>query len=306
MDYLDLKLGYACNNACAHCVVAGQREAALRRRGSGDRGTAECRRELLDSLARGIKAVTFTGGEPTIRPDFLGLLEFAAGRGLFVTVQSNGRMFAYPPFAAAAARLAGRFVIALHGPNAAVHDRVTGVPGSFLQTALGIRNLVKAGAFVLGKAVITRANYRHLPGLVRRLAGLGAGGANVAFPHASGGAWENFEAVVPRYREVLPHVRAAIRAAAGARPGGFPLEFEAIPPCLLRGAESYCADLPRRPACRSELKQLDVTIRDWQRARAGSKAKGPACRRCRYGGACEGVWREYPARYGFSELKPVL
>ena len=301
MSYLDLKLGYKCNNNCVHCVVSDQRAAALRNRGNEDRSTAECKRELLDSLSRGITKVTFTGGEPTIRPDFLELLEFAKNKGFYITLQSNGRMFAYPPLAKAAARHADRFVIALHGPSAGIHDGITRMAGSFSQTVLGIRNLVSAGSFVLGKIVMTRLNYTRLKGTVERLLRLDAAGANVAFPHANGNAGAYFDEVVPFYRDLIGFVERSNRK----RTAPFALEFEAIPLCLMAGREKYASDFKDTGGRYAELKQLDIPACDWQKARKEIKRKFLSCAKCRYDPVCEGVWLEYPQRRGAREFKPV-
>lgn len=308
MAYLDLKLGYGCNNNCIHCVVSDQRAAARLKRGNEDRSTAECKKELLDSLSRGIKQVTFTGGEPTIRPDFLKLLEFAENRGFYITLQSNGRMFSYPPLAKAASRHVGRFVIALHGPCAEIHDRTTRMKGSYYQTALGIKNLVSAGSFVLGKIVITRLNYRRLKETAGQLMLLGAAGVNIAFPHANGAAGSNFDAVVPRYCGVMPYVRGVIRFVEKrnlSRGVPFSLELEAIPLCLLAGREKYASDFNNAAGQYSELKQLDIAPKDWRKARKEIKRKFPFCAGCRYNALCEGVWAEYPQRRGAGEFGPV-
>lgn len=298
----DIKLGYTCNNHCIHCVIADQRDRAQRIRGSVDRSGAEFRRELADAHRRGMSDIVFTGGEPTIRRDLPQLMEQARALGFRLHVQSNARMLAYRPFAERLAAFDATWVVALHGPDAAVHDRVTEVAGSFEQTVAGIRNLTALGQRVVGKTVLSKVNYAHLPEIVGRLAELGVGLANVAFPHALGSARSRFDEVVPRYRDVMPYVVRAIELHRER----LQLWFEAFPLCLMRGHEEFVAEYAcaalKRPAIH---KQLDMETRDWREARQEQKTKLPGCAACRHDAVCEGPWREYPERFGGDEFEPV-
>lgn len=298
----DIKLGYTCNNHCVHCVIADQRDRARQLRGNVDRSTAEFLRELADAKARDLTDIVFTGGEPTIRKDLPALMEQAKALGFQLHVQTNGRMLAYRPLAERLAGFGATWVIALHGPNADVHDRVTETAGSFRQTIAGIRNLRELQQRVVGKVVLSKLNYVSLPELVGTFLENDVRLVNVAFPHALGSARERFAEVVPRYTDVVPFVRRAIeRHSRHAL-----LYFEAIPLCFMRGNEKHVAEYAcgalRRPAVH---KQLDMETRDWQEARREQKAKLPQCARCVHDAVCEGPWREYPEHFGADEFVPV-
>jgi MoaA/NifB/PqqE/SkfB family radical SAM enzyme len=299
----DIKLGYTCNNHCIHCVIADQRDRARALRGNVDRSTAEFLRELADAKARDLSDVVFTGGEPTIRKDLPALLAQAAALGFRLHVQTNGRRLAYRPFAEKVAPFGATWVVALHGPTADIHDRVTEVAGSFDQTFVGIANLRELQQRVVGKVVLSKVNYAALPELIETFLRLEVRLVNVAFPHALGHARERFAEVVPRYTDVLPHVRRAIdRHGRHAL-----LYFEAIPLCLMRGYEKHVAEYAcgalKRPAVH---KQLDMETRDWQEARREQKAKFEQCARCTWDELCEGPWREYPEHFGSEEFVPVV
>ncbi len=300
--HVDIKLSYACNNACVHCVIADQRDAAMSVRGRDWRSAAEVVAELRDAAARGFTLVTFTGGEPTIRKDLHALVLAARSMGLSVGLQTNGRMLALP---AVRERLLGqgvRFVVAVHGPDAAVHDAVTRAPGSFDQTLAGIRGLLAAGEKVTIKTVMSRLNVPHLPALAARLADEGARRFNLTFPHALGNARREFEAVVPRYFEAMPFVHAALDLLEAR---GCDAVTEAIPPCLLGRRASQASEATYRERFLSEVRQLDQDARDWSRDRAAlGKVHPPECRGCRLLGGCEGVWREYVEAYGGAEFLP--
>ncbi len=298
----DIKLGYTCNNNCLHCVIADQRDRARSLRGNVDRSTAEFIRELHDARRLAVRDIVFTGGEPTIRRDLPLLLELAHGMGFRLHVQTNARMLSYRPQAEKLAAWDVTWVVALHGPDAELHDRVTRVRGSFAQTVQGIRNLRALGQRVVGKVVLSKLNYERQEAIVGLLVELGVPYVNLAFPHALGAAREHFDEVVPRYSELVPFAHATLDRYAQAAV----LYYEAIPLCLMRGYEKHVAEYAcvalQQPAVH---KQLDMDTRDWREARQEQKQKFPPCASCRHDAVCEGPWREYPERFGAEEFVPV-
>ena len=94
--HVDIKLHYACNNRCIHCVIADQRDAAMAKRGRDFRTTSEVVAELVDAATKGFDVVTFTGGEPTLRRDLPELVQAAHQLGLKVGLQTNGRALPMP------------------------------------------------------------------------------------------------------------------------------------------------------------------------------------------------------------------
>ncbi len=298
----DIKLGYRCNNRCLHCVIADQRDAALRKLGREDRGSAEFVREMRDSRQRGFTHVVFTGGEPTIRRDLPRLMAAARAMGLRIHVQTNGRLLAYRQLAERLAPFEAVFVVALHGGTAATHDRITQVPGSFAETTAGIANLVALGQRVVGKTVLSRLNVAELPAIAALLVRLGVPAMNFAFPHALGFARLHFDEVVPRYADAVPPLIAALRAhGREAR-----IMVEAVPACLLPDFAEHIVDQAGPSAVEeSEHKQLAEPTRDWFAARREMRVKFAGCPQCRHDAQCEGVWREYVERFGTSEFRPV-
>lgn len=299
----DLKVGYACNNRCVHCVIADQRDASSARHGRTERTTREILAELLDARRHGFASLVLTGGEPTLRRDLPLILSAARDLGFSLHLQTNGRRFADPAYAARLAPFGLSYVVALHGESAALHDAITRAPGSFEQTVAGLRNLAALGQRVYVKVVLSRLNAGHATAIVGQASSLGASLVNVAFPHALGEARRAFDEVVPRYADVVPDLLEALHRYAGV----LDLGLEAVPFCLVPGYESHVTDQPFRDACVPvEHRQLDQDeARDWQAARAEMKAKPDTCRACRHDARCQGVWREYLEHFGGAELVPV-
>lgn len=79
-----LELTRRCDLACPHCYIDGGRPR--------DREMSARRwHALLDEIAdMGVWAVAFTGGEPTLHPEFVGLVRHARERHLLVGIATHG------------------------------------------------------------------------------------------------------------------------------------------------------------------------------------------------------------------------
>jgi mycofactocin radical SAM maturase len=153
---LTWELTYACNLSCVHCLSSSGR------RDPRELTTAQAM-AVIDTLERmQVFYVNIGGGEPTVRPDFWQLVEYATAHHVGVKFSTNG-----VKIDAAAARMlaASDYVdvqISLDGATAEVNDAVRG-PGSHATAMAAMRNLADAGAagFKLS-VVMTRQNISQL------------------------------------------------------------------------------------------------------------------------------------------------
>ncbi|HEY2264923.1 MAG TPA: mycofactocin radical SAM maturase [Streptosporangiaceae bacterium] len=153
---LTWELTYACNLSCVHCLSSSGR------RDPGELTTAECK-QVIDTLERmQVFYVNIGGGEPTVRPDFWELADYATARHVGVKFSTNGVKIT----PAVAARLAASdyvdVQISLDGATAEVNDAVRG-PGSYATAMREMENLAAAGfrGFKLS-VVMTRQNIGQL------------------------------------------------------------------------------------------------------------------------------------------------
>ena len=153
---LTWELTYACNLACVHCLSSSGR------RDPRELSTAEAK-AVIDELQRmQVFYVNIGGGEPTVRPDFWELLDYAIGHDVGVKFSTNGIKLDR----ARAAQLARTdyvdVQISLDGATAPVNDHVRG-PGSFDTAIRALENLAEAG-FAQPKisVVMTRQNVDQL------------------------------------------------------------------------------------------------------------------------------------------------
>ena len=73
---------------------------------------------------RGLGAVHFTGGEPTLHRELPALLTLCRRLGLRTGLGTNGHRLADPGYAARVGPLLDEVMVSLHGPTAKVHDRL--------------------------------------------------------------------------------------------------------------------------------------------------------------------------------------
>lgn len=298
MKRIDLKIGFQCNNLCRFCVQGDKRKIYPNK-------TDKEVRDILKKNASTSQGVVFTGGEPTIRKELVGWVEYAKNLGYeAIQIQTNGRLFAYKDYCKTLISAgATGFSPALHGSIAEIHDRLTRAVGSFDQTVKGIKNLISLGQFVGTNSVITKINYKDLPQLAELLVDLEVNRFQFAFIHINDIIF--FEPklvgeIVPRHSSVEPYVKKALQIGIDA---GITVTTEAIPYCFMSGYERFVVE-DKIPD--TAVYDADFQIKDYANYRRNNgKAKGPLCGQCSYDRVCEGPWREYPKLFGWKEFKPV-
>jgi cyclic pyranopterin phosphate synthase len=136
---------------------------------------------------------------------------------------------------------------------------------------------------------------------------------------ANGRADTFFEQIFPKYTEIADQFRKFLRDVGEDKPMAFLVD---IPLCTTEGiadfnrgyVEKYrhfdlASQAPLPEASLGARAQggggeglVLVTREDLDHAEREKRAE---CRRCRYNGSCEGVWKNYLKRYGWDEMIPV-
>lgn len=173
LNTLYFYLTEGCNLACRHCWLAPKFDP------DGSRYPV-LPVELFETALReakplGLTGVKLTGGEPLMHPHIRTLLEILRREGLGLVIETNG-ILCTPELAAEIAKSPDPFVsVSLDGADAATHERVRGVKGSFERALQGISNLVAAGLRPQIILSVLRENAHQVEALVRLAEGLGAG-----------------------------------------------------------------------------------------------------------------------------------
>lgn len=161
-----MEISDRCNEVCVHCYqTQGQK---------GEMTTDEAR-GVIDELAEmGVLVLTISGGEATLRKDFLDLVTHARARGFVVRLFTNGLTMT-EKLARQLAELAVHIVeISLYSPRAEVHDFMTGVAGSFARAVGAVRLLVAAGVDTHLKTPLMSVNEDDVDGYIALARSLGA------------------------------------------------------------------------------------------------------------------------------------
>src|SRR2546430_13915422 len=117
---LTWELTYACNLSCVHCLSSSGR------RDPRELSTSECR-SVIDELRRmQVFYVNIGGGEPTVRPDFWELVDYAVTQRVGVKFSTNGSRITADAAAWLAAADYVDVQISLRGATADVNDRGRG------------------------------------------------------------------------------------------------------------------------------------------------------------------------------------
>ena len=175
-----------CNLACRHCWMGPRFDAT----GSLYPSLPV---ELFETAIReakplGLKGVKLTGGEPLFHPRFTSLLEIVRREELKLTIETNG-LLCTPEIAAEITKSPKRFIsVSIDGTDAATHEWVRGVPGSFEAARQAVKNLVAAGTGPQVIFTVMRGNVGQVDAIVRMAEELGAGSVkfNMVQPTARG------------------------------------------------------------------------------------------------------------------------
>ena len=160
----------ACNLRCRHCYQnAGPKPLP-------NELTFEEKLNVLNQLDEmEIPSIAFSGGEPTIHPDFIPIVKEASRRGIYTAVATNGLAFASESFTDKALKAGLNYVeVSLDSTDPKVHDEFRGVKGAWELAVKGIKNVVKHGGASTGVAMtLTKLNKDQIGDMVRLAEELG-------------------------------------------------------------------------------------------------------------------------------------
>ncbi|MGQ9680080.1 MAG: radical SAM protein [Candidatus Bathyarchaeia archaeon] len=159
----------ACNLSCKHCYQRADKPTA------DELSTAEAKAiiDQLDDL--NVSSIAFSGGEPMIREDFFEVARYASGKGLYVSVATNGTMLTEKNVERLKKSGVSYVEVSLDGARPDTHDSFRGIEGAFNRTVEGIRNAVKAGLFTGIATTSTRENLYEIPEIFELTKRLGIG-----------------------------------------------------------------------------------------------------------------------------------
>ena len=131
---------WQCNQHCVHCYAAGQQLA-----GSRECTTEEWKR-IIDRLREACVAqLTFTGGEPTLRPDLAELIDYS--RFFITRLNTNGILLTRELCDSLYKASLDNVQVTLYAADKEIHEQLVGA-AHYAETAAGIQNCLEAGLSV--------------------------------------------------------------------------------------------------------------------------------------------------------------
>jgi MoaA/NifB/PqqE/SkfB family radical SAM enzyme len=226
-DYVELTVHFACNLKCRHCMIEGTMDWLRPESAASFDQVLE-----MNRAERRWKGLTLTGSEVTLHRGLPEMARRARDSGFeHVRIQTHGMKLADADYC----RLlvdAGidEYFVSVTAADAATHDAITQVPGSFDRTIAGLQQLDHiAGVVLITNTVITTLSHTQLPAVVQRLAGLRRLVQMEFWNYWPMKATDDKGLIAPHV-DVLPHLRQAI---AEARALGRSVEVKNFPECLL-------------------------------------------------------------------------
>ena len=164
---MDLAITYRCNNDCAHCYNARERNFPEL--------TTEAWKGILDKLwGLGVPHIVFTGGEATLRHDLPELIAHAEANGQITGLNTNARRLADDTYVQQLVEAGLDHVqITVESCNAGIHDEMMCVKGAFKQTIKGLKNVLNSPLYVMTNTTMLRTNVDTIPDTLDFLADLG-------------------------------------------------------------------------------------------------------------------------------------
>jgi GeoRSP system radical SAM/SPASM protein len=147
-----------CNFKCRHCYS---------RTDPSDELSKETLFASLEKvIAAKVLSINFGGGEPLLRNDLLEIAAFASGKGLRVSMNSNGYLIDRKKAGELKAAGFSKVGISLDSHLPDVHDQFRGIPGSHQKAVAALANLKEAGIKTSLSTVICRINYTAINELI--------------------------------------------------------------------------------------------------------------------------------------------
>lgn len=271
-----------CNNNCLMCT----NPPGYKKEKDYDYGKLTDRYKNLDVRER---EIYLTGGEPTFHPRFFDFLDFLKKKCLKakITIVTNGRLLSSPNFAKKCLAIGNiSFQIAVHGSYASSHDKITGIKGSFEETAKGIKNLLDLRSDqseIELRIIVHKLTLSHLRDIYQFLIENFPQAERIVFifMEMEGMAGLNIKQIGIKYKDASPYLEKMFS------------DFE-ISPLEIR--------LYHFPLCTLSPKFWPYV---WRTLPSEEIVYLPICKRCEYKDYCLGIHKLYPKYMGTKEFQPI-
>lgn len=150
-----LELTYRCNEKCIHCYLDDPKEQTA----NGELSLDDYKR-IIDELSdMGCMNILVTGGEPTLRHDFLDICSYIVSKGMLLDIFTNALSISDKVFDTLCTLKVNSVSFSLYGGTASFHDSITRVSGSFEKSLRNIMAFKCAGVDVYIKTILFKNHF---------------------------------------------------------------------------------------------------------------------------------------------------
>jgi len=277
-----IRLTYACNNRCLFCLDGGNELPD----GMPPEGVpfGDLAADMGRARAAGLRRIVLSGGEPTLHPRFPDIVGEASRLGFtHVQVITNGRRFCYPGFLDRCLREGLReATFSMHGHTAALHDRLVGTPGAFVQSLTGLLNALRRPELIVSvDVVLNRLNIERLEEMLRFYIRLGVREFDLLQIIPFGRSWDTWGDLCCDLDEHAERFRAALELSRTVP--GLHLWTNRLAARHLEGFESLI-QAPEKIF--DEIRGRGALFREFVERGTPLPCKGERCRFCFLEGYC--------------------
>ena len=210
-----LELTYKCNLRCKHCYASAGIPS------KNELSTGEIRSLLREAAEMGVIRVALGGGEPLLREDFIDIVRYAAGLGLWVEFSTNGYFLTEDVVKKLTSLGIFWVQISLESSDKRVNDYIRS-SGAFDAAVKAIRLAKEKGLFVTVRTTLNKVNASMLGEMLSFLQELNVDAWFIAQLIPSGRAlhYKNWLLTNDEYVEAVNRVKSKARGKPKIIGGG--------------------------------------------------------------------------------------
>jgi len=318
----DLKVGYSCNNKCKHCVIETNVKELNDRKEKIDRSYKEILDAINSDEAKNANNIVLTGGEPTIRREFMRIIKYVAENypGKRINIQTNARELHKYVEEINAITQRVYYVLAIHSIDEKLHNIITdnrnGNP--YEETMKSIHKIKEVyGTFkdvARIEVVISSYNVKNIYETIVGLHKLGIDKIGLSYPHMDGmyeADKEQAKKISISYADLKPELYKIYKYCKENE--DVEVMFEEVPKCMwrdddgnllegIKNLSSMDADLSEEIAVDFPGRELNANFRQ---TFIDMHKKPLICSECTLDSKCLGTWYEAVDMFGDEGFVPI-
>lgn len=304
---VEIQLGHMCNNRCVFCV-SGQRTEQGEAK---PMDAAPVLERITEAFAAGHRKLTLLGGEPTLQPAFLEVVQHSVDLGFEeIVIFTNGVRTARAEFVDQVLATGGRFTwrISIQGATEEAHVRTTGRPNSFRRIERTLEHLRARGQRVTVNMCVVASNYESVPAFPALCAkhGIRQLHLDLMRPLDAGERSEDeLRAMMPPLSSLAGPLREMIAEFERTLPG-FDVNIGNLPFCVAPELLAFIHHDGEHTETIA-VDHRDQLSQPWNKylVKRRDKLKPASCDACLMHDTCSGVFEMHARFHGTADLVPI-